>query len=255
MRDTALSVTGDGPAVVLVHGMGLNLNMWQGQLTQLARNFKVVRYDLLGHGRSQARPGPYNMIDFVDQLERLLDHLSIQRCYLVGFSLGGLIAQAFAIAFPKRVCRLVVLNAGYDRSDKERAGMIERLRTARRDGYGATVEMALERWFTETFATDHPETIDQVRCWMHSNDPDIYPEIYRVLAFGDQALASEIRKIRCPTLVLTCKDDVGSPPDMARRMAQAIPGAQLAIVPGLRHMGLMEAPSAINKILVSFLEV
>ena len=255
MHDTSFSVTGDGPAVVLVHGMGLNLDMWQGQLAPLAQKFKVVRYDLLGHGQSQANPSSYEMVDFVNQLECLLDHLSIEHCHLVGFSLGGLIVQAFTIACPARVCRLAVLNAGYDRSEKERSGMIERLRTARRDGYSATVEMALDRWFTEKFATNYPETIDQVRRWMNSNDPDIYPEIYRVLAFGDQALASEIRKIRCPTLVLTCKDDVGSPPDMARRMAQAIPGAQLAIVPGLRHMGLMEAPSAINEILVSFLEV
>tara|TARA_B100000586_G_C20090107_1_gene419672 strand:+ start:669 stop:1436 length:768 start_codon:yes stop_codon:yes gene_type:complete len=253
MHDTSFSVTGDGPVVVLVHGMGLNLDMWQGQLAPLARKFKMLRYDLLGHGRSQAHPGPYEMVDFVDQLERLLDHLSIERCRLVGFSLGGLIVQAFTIACPTRVCRLAVLNAGYDRSDKDRAGMIERLRIARQDGHGTTVEMALERWFTEKFATDHPEIIDQVRHWMHSNDRNIYPEIYRVLAFGDQALASEIPKIRCPTLVMTCSDDVGSPPDMARRMAQAIPGAELAIVPELRHMGLMEAPSAINEILISFL--
>ena len=253
MRDTAFSVTGNGPVVILVHGMGLNLQMWWGQLPQLAPNFKVVRYDLLGHGRSQVRSGPYDMTDLIDQLTRLLDHLKIQHCYLVGFPLGGLIAQAFTVAFPGKVSRLAVLNTGYDRSHKERAGLIERLRIARRGSYKSTIEMAMERWFTEEFAVSHPEVVDEVRHWMHSNDPDVYAEIYKVLAYGDRALASELLKIRCPTLVMTCEDDIGSPPAMAGRMALAIPGAELAIVPELRHMGLMEKSSAFNEILISFL--
>ena len=258
MDDTSLTVTGDGAAVVLVHGMGLNMAMWQGQAAALSNVFKVVRYDLLGHGASAARPvaygpGPYEIADFVDQLARVLDHLGIERCRLVGFSLGGLIAQAFTIAHGHRVERLAILNTGFDRDDGERAGMIERLKIARKDGFTATIEMALERWFTPAFATAEPEAVDQVRQWMAANDGAVYPEIYRLLAHGDRELAGLVATISCPTLVLTCDGDSGSPPAMARRMADAIPYAYPAIVPSLRHMGLFEEPSAINKILLPFL--
>lgn len=251
--DTMAEVSGDGPAVVLVHGMGLNMHMWRGQLAPLEHWFTVVRYDLLGHGTSTARPGPYALADFVDQLARLLDELEIERCHLLGFSLGGLIAQAFAIHHAGRVDRLAILNAGYDRSDGERAGMIERLRIALADGYGGTVETALARWFTPEFFLRRPEVIEQVRRWMHANDAAVYPEIYRVLAYGDRELAAAVTTLRCPTLVLSCEGDTGSPPAMARRMAAAIPGARLAIVPKLKHLGLMEDPSAINDIVLPFL--
>jgi len=246
-------VSGDGPPVVLVHGMGLKLEMWRGQVEAMETAFTVVRYDLLGHGGSPGRPGVYELQDFVDQLSRLLAHLDIECCALVGFSLGGLIAQAFALAHPRQVARLAILNAGFDRSEAERAGMLERLRIAREDGHGATVETALERWFTPVFAARRGEVVEQVGKWMWANDRDTYAEIYRVLAHGDKELADRLPGISCPTLVLTCEDDSGSPPHMAQAMARAIPNAELAIVPRLRHMGLLEDPGAINKILLPFL--
>lgn len=251
--DTAATVAGDGAPVVLVHGMGLNLSMWDGQMPPLAARFRVVAYDLLGHGRSDASPGPYAMDDFVDQLARLLDRLEIDRCALVGFSLGGLIVQAFALAHPGRVDAVAILNAGHGRSVEERAGMLERLKIAQNSGHGATVEMALERWFTPDFAARRPDVIETVRRWMHANDPAVYPEIYRVLVHGDRPLTDAISAIRCPALVLACEGDTGNSPDMARRMVARIANARLAIVPGLKHMGLMEDPGAINDILVPFL--
>ena len=202
---------------------------------------------------SVARAGPYRMDDFVRQLTALLDHLDIEHCHLVGFSLGGLIVQAFAVAHGNRVDRLAILNAGFDRSAEERAGMIERLQVALDNGHGATVAGALKRWFTPDFAARRPDVIERVRLWMEANDANIYPEIYRVLAYGDQALAGTISTIQAPTLVLTCSDDSGSPPAMVARMARAMPHAELAIVAGLKHMGLMEDPPAINNILMPFL--
>ena len=251
--DTALTVAGDGAPVVLVHGMGLNRYMWDGQMPPLTASFRVVAYDLLGHGQSIARPGPYAMDNFVDQLARLLDRLEIKRCGLVGFSLGGLIAQAFTLAHAGRVDALAILNAGYDRSADERSGMIERLKITRDAGHGATVEMALARWFTPDFAARRPDRVETVRRWMHANDPAAYREIYRVLVYGDRPLSDAISAIRCPALVLACEEDVGNSPEMARRMVRRMANARLAIVPGLRHMGLVEDPDVINEILVPFL--
>lgn len=251
--DTAVKTEGTGYPVILVHGMGLNLHMWDWQLPALLPHFRVIRYDLLGHGDSEKPVRPYEMAHFVDQLIRLIDALGLERCALAGFSLGGLIVQAFALAHPERVSALAILSAAHDRNAEERAGMRKRLELAQTQGHLSTVEIALERWFTEDFAARRPDVIDRVRKWMTGNDPTVYPLAYKVLAEGDQPLARAIAAIRCPTLVLACELDHGNTPAMARRMADLIPGAEAAIVPGLKHMGLAENPDAISSILVPFL--
>ena len=93
-----------------------------------------------------------------------------------------------------------------------------------------------------------------MRAWVTANDPKVYPAIYRVLAEGDIELTDSIAAIRCPTLVLTGGEDHGNSPDMAMQMAALIPGARVEIMPGLRHMGLVEAPDTVNECLLAFLE-
>lgn len=251
---TAYEIDGDGPPVVLAHGMGLRREMWDCQLPALAARFRVVRYDLLGHGESP-HPGAFRTLDdLVAQLHRLMDHLALDRSALVGFSLGGMIVRGYAVAHPDRVSALAILNSPHDRSDGERAALLDRLALARRLGPGPTVDAALARWFTENFAANNPELLDRVRRWMEANDPDAYAAVYRVLAEDDAALATAIAAIRCPTLVFACEGDLGNSPDMARRMAALIPDAEVAILPALRHMALAEDPAAVSAILVPFLE-
>ena len=253
LKDTAYEIDGTGPPLVLVHGMGLNYAMWDWQLPFLTPYFEVIRYDLLGHGESAKPVKNYKMNNFVDQLAQLADSLG-SNCYaLAGFSLGGLIVQSFALAHPDRVSKLAILCAGHDRSDEERAGMLDRLRLTEREGHTATVEMALERWFTPGFAIRQPDVIEKVRRWMSDNDPRVYPLIYKVLATGDKPLAKAITKIACPTLVLACEEDHGNSPAMAHRMAKLIPEGRAVIVPKLRHMGLTENPEAIARELLPFL--
>lgn len=251
---TAYVVDGKGPTVVLIHGMGLNRDMWDWQLAPLTQRFRVIRYDLLGHGDSADPPADCGMDHLVAQLDGLLEHLQVQRCALVGFSLGGMIVRAYALAHPGRAAALAILNSAHDRNEAERAGMRERLDRAVRLGHVATIDTALARWFTEGFAERRPDVLERVRHWMAANDPAVYPLVYRVLAEGDADLATSIAAIRCPTLVLACEEDHGNSPDMARRMAALIPDARTAIIPGLRHMALAEDPAAVSDVLVPFLE-
>ncbi len=252
-KKTCLTAEGDGPAVVLVHGLGLNHRMWDWQLPALTGHFRVVRYDLLGHGESPAPEAPVHMGRFVEQLAGVLDSLGIARCALVGFSLGGMIAQAFTLAHPAPVRALAILNSGHDRSEQERAAILCRVEQAAAAGPGATVGDALVRWFNPGFAARRPDIMDQIRQWILANDPAVYPAIYRLLAEGDRDLVAAIAKIACPTLTLACDGDLGNSPDMARRMAARIPGARSEIVPGLKHMGLVEDPAAISRVLLPFL--
>ncbi|MCY4349359.1 MAG: alpha/beta fold hydrolase [Thiotrichales bacterium] len=237
----------------MIHGFGLNRAMWQWQLPALTPHFRVLIYDLLGHGESAPPEGAPDLAMFSGQLQRLMDRCGIERAAVVGFSLGGMIARRFALDHPDRLSALAILHSAHDRSPAEREAVRRRVRQAREHGPAANVESALERWFTPTFRTSAPERIDLIRGWIKRNDPDAFHRIYRVLAEGDAEIAQGPERIACPTLVMTGKDDPGNTPAMSRAMAALIPGARLEILPGLRHMALAESPDAVNGPLSAFL--
>ena len=249
----AYDIYGEGFPVIMVHGLGLNRGMWQWQRDALAAEFRVIEYDLLGHGESARPQGACTMEQMLGQLLELMDSLAISRCALVGFSLGGLIVQAFALAYPARVAALGIMNAAHGRSDDERAALMVRVNQSRQQGPAATVDAALERWFTANFAENNPETLSKVRNWVTANDSTVYPELYHLLAHADIDLEQAISAIRCPALVITGEEDYGNSPAMSRRIAELIPGAELAILTGLRHMALVEDPAQVNKLLLPFL--
>ena len=254
MGETAFAQEGEGITVVLVHGLGLNHAMWQWQLPAMKKCYRVVTYDLLGHGDSAKPSGSYQMAQMVDQLCQLMDNLSIDRCALIGFSLGGLIVQAFTLAHPDRVSALGILHAAHGRTPEQRASIMERVAQCRLSGPGATVSDALSRWFSVEFAKNNPDVLEKVRQWVLANDPIIYPELYQLLASADVGLENSVASIKCPTLVLTGEEDYGNSPEMAQRIAFNIPNAQLKILKGLRHMALAEDPDQVNCLLTHFLD-
>ncbi len=245
---------GRGTDVVLIHGLGLSHAMWQWQMPRLAERFRVLSYDLLGHGGSARPGGVYSMAGFVEQLQHLVDGLGIEHFALVGFSLGGMIAPAYALAHADSVSALAVLHSAYDRSYSEREAILSRVRLAKTIGPQATVGPALQRWFTDDFARRRPDVLQQVREWILSNDPKEFAGCYRFLAEADADLVDRIAGISCPTLVMTGDQDFGNSPHMARRMVSRMPNAICRILPGLRHMALAEAPDAVLADLLPFLE-
>lgn len=244
---------GEGPPVVLVHGLGLRRQMWSAFVTRLKQHHRVVTYDLLGHGESIKPPGPYEMVDFTDQLEALAAHLELDRFVIAGFSLGGIINRAFAVAHPARSSAIVVINSYHDRTPEQREAVLKRVEQARQSGPSATVEAALERWFTPEFGVRNPQDLDQVRQWVMANDPQVYPHLYRFMATCDADLVETIEAISCPALIIASADDPGNTPQMARAMGARIPGARVEVVPGLRHMGLWERPAAYLDLIEAFL--
>jgi (E)-2-((N-methylformamido)methylene)succinate hydrolase len=252
-RETAFDLHGSGPGVVLVHGLGLNRLMWQWQLPALTNHFSVLTYDLLGHGESAKPHGVVDLAMFSGQLQRVMDACALERAAIVGFSLGGMIARRFALDHPDRLWAMAVLHSPHDRTPSQREAVLQRARQVKASGPSATVDAALERWFTPSFRATHADVMELVRAWILANDPTIYPKVYKVLAEGDAELADSIDGISCPTLVMTGDQDVGNSPEMARKMATRIPDARVEILPGLRHMGLAESPSAVNALLLAFL--
>ena len=112
-----------GPAVVLCHGVGLDLHMWDQQVSALGADYEVVRYDLIGHGKTPSNPADLNLDAFTRQLFALLKHLGLGRIALVGLSMGGVIAQRFAADHSELLTRLVLMNTVYKRQPEELEGV------------------------------------------------------------------------------------------------------------------------------------
>ncbi len=257
--DSFHKAEGTGPPLVLIHGVGLDLGMWDAQAAALAPRHRVVRYDMIGHGGTPAQagesgPGRLELGDFVDQLDELLRSLGLDRIALVGFSLGALVAQAFAIAQPNRVNRLAIVSGVYDRGPAQRAAVLSRWRAAVEQGPEVLIEAALARWFSPDFAARNPAVPAALRRRLEGNDRDGFLAAYRVFAEADAALAGRLGAIPCPVLVMTGANDPGATPEMARAMAAVLPKARLEILPGARHMMPLEAAAAVNAALGAFLD-
>jgi pimeloyl-ACP methyl ester carboxylesterase len=253
-RGTAFESHGNGEtSVVLVHGLGLNRNSWQWQVPALVKHYRVVTYDLLGHGGSSDPVGTPTLSMFSEQLLELLDHLGIERAAVLGFSLGGMIARRFAMDHQDRLWALGILHSAHARDKAAHDAIQARVVQAAADGPAATADGALQRWFTEDFRAANPELMDQVRRWILANRKQVYAPIYQVLVDGVTELVAPARPIRCPTLVMTAEEDHGNSPAMSRAIVAEIPGSELVILPRLRHMALAEAPETFNAELLAFL--
>jgi pimeloyl-ACP methyl ester carboxylesterase len=243
---------GEGPrALICIHGVGSYLEAWDGVAARLGDAFRVLSFDLRGHGRSSRVKGRYEIDDFVGDVLALADHAGFGQFDLAGFSLGGLIAQRLALTHPQRLRKLVLLATVAGRTPQEREQVAARLAALESGERGSHYDASLSRWLTEEFQQRNPELVAQLRQRNASNDPDCYAAAYRVLAQTD--FGGLIDRITAPTLIATGEDDQGSNPRMANFMHQCIRQSQLAILPGLRHSILIEAPDVVAALMCRFL--
>lgn len=244
LNGTAFNISGkpDNPVIALIHGLGVNRFMWGDYVSALSRQYRVLTYDLYGHGESGPAPETLSLHQFAVQLKELLDELDIERCAVIGFSLGGMINRRFAMDFPDRLSALIILNSPHQRSAEEQRIIEERVSDTSQGGPEATIETSLERWFTARFRSTRLDVVEQVRAWILSNDPICYTRCREILAKGVVELIQPKPPIAQSTLVVTCENDSGSTPSMSYGIAAEISAAQVIILPRLQHLGLMEEP-------------
>ena len=253
---TAFDVAGDqhAPVMVLIHGLGLCRRLWDDHLPAFAARYRVVRYDLYGHGDSAPPPHAPSLAVYARQLATLLDHLGVASAVIVGFSIGGMINRRFAMDYPDRAAALVILNSPHDRGSAAQAAVEARAASVRDDGRMATMDAALERWFTPAFRSTAPTALQLVRDWRLVAEPESYAGAAMVLAAGVTELVRPHPPINMPALVMTCADDTGSTPAMSRVIAAEISGAELLIIDGYRHLGLVEYPDGFTAPILEFCE-
>jgi len=244
-------IDGQGIPLVFVHGVGTCLDDLQRLVDELRGEYRILRYDLRGHGESEKVPGPYTLEDFSEDLRELTDAAGFRRAHCVGFSLGGLIVQRHALDHPERVARLGLISAIAGRTPEERARAIRRADELAAGGPASHLGDAVGRWFTDAFRQAHPEIVEARKARIAANHLPSYAAAYRVLAEYD--LADELSKIAHDTLVVTGELDQGSHPGMSRLMADRIPSSELHILPGLKHALVLEAPELLAGLLRGFL--
>ena len=252
IRGEAFAVRIDGPdtapVLLLSNSLSSDMSMWDDQVPQWSRSFKVVRYDQRGHGQSVAPPGPYTM----DQLGRdamaVLDHLGIPRAHFCGLSMGGMVGMWLLTHAPERIDRAVLSNTSAHRGPLELWN--GRIALAKDGGMEATVEPTVKRWFPIAFHEHAPATIERMRSMIRRTSLPGY--IGCCTAIRDMDQRDAIRAIRNPTLVIIGANDPATTPEAGRAIHAAIPGAALAVVDAA-HISNVEQPDAFTRTVAEFL--
>jgi len=243
-------VEGDGPWLVMCHSLASDLSMWALQAPVLARRFRVVRFDTRGHGGSDAPAGPYTLDLLAADALGLCDALGVDRAHWVGVSMGGMIAQTFALAHPDRVASLVLADTTSRYPPDVWPLWQQRIATAEAEGLEPLVQPTLERWFTAPFRDAHPERIAPIAAAIRATPVAGYVGCSHALPRID--VTSRLPTLRCPALVIVGADDPGTPVAMAREIHEHLPGSELEIIPDAAHLANVEQPEAFNGALLAF---
>ncbi|NNE24960.1 MAG: alpha/beta fold hydrolase [Rhizobiales bacterium] len=251
---TPVWVSGTGRTVIFIHGVLVDHRMWQAQVEALSPHYRVCCIDMLGHGDAPDPPGERVLADFVEQADEVVEHFADQGApVLAGFSMGGLIAQAYAIRHHSKLGGLILMNTVHDRSLEQSASVLARFEGNVTRGVENAVESGARRWFKERDYETHADEIRQTLDMMRDGDFTAKRKAHRVFVTSDGELTGKLGAISCPALVMTGAEDAGSTPEMAQMMASAIPDAQLHILDGQHHLMPVLDAARVNAIVLDFL--
>jgi 3-oxoadipate enol-lactonase len=221
--------------------------MWDPQVPALTEQFRVVRYDTRGHGRSPVPDGDYTIDDLTDDVVALLDRLGVDRVHVAGLSIGGMTALRLAAREPRRVATLAVLcssaHPGNEQSWRDRAA------TVRTQGTVAIADAVISRWFTPGFAAANPDLVARLRATFAAHPDEGYARCCAVLAGLD--LRPDLGRITASTLVVSGADDLALPPDHQQLIAEGIPGAQLLSLSPAAHLASLEQVQRVTDALIN----
>lgn len=241
-----------GPWVVLVHGALVHSGSWADQVPVLSANHRVVTFDIRGYGHSAAIDGHFSISAAADDLQALLGHLGIESTAVVGFSMGGFIAQELALRAPELVRSLVLVSTAARVGGDAAAVFRERASVIERDGLDAEREQHVPRAFSNAFRTAHPDALRRYAEEVVSNDPAVVAATFRALADFDAH--ERLGEVVAPTLIVAGAQDPALGPDAARELAAAIAGATVEVLPDVGHTLHLETPERFARLVIEFLD-
>lgn len=251
--ELAYSLRGDEhrPVIVLSHALATSMDVWAYQLPLLAHRFRVLVYDLRGHGRSAAPGNSYTLQQLASDVAALFDHLQIARAAFVGLSIGGMVGQVFALQYPDKLTGLVLCSTGSRTEPQAKAAIEDRIKAVRAEGLKGQVHSALTRWFSTKFIEETPATMAWISDLILATSVDGYTGCARAIL--DLDATDALSEVRVKTLIIPGEHDLGFPEKVSRTIQQKIANSELILLKGAAHLGNVEQAHRFNEILLNFL--
>ena len=244
--------TGDSgnPTVIMSHSLAATNSMWDPQMEILAA-YDVIRYDMRGHGNSDAPDTDYSLEMLADALFGLMDALAIDKAHYIGLSMGGMIGQTAALKDQSRFLTLSLCDTSSRVPPEMKSAWDERINTARSSGMEALVSPTMERWFSTGFMQREQETCNWIKEMIRKTQVTGFCGCCRAIQGLD--LTDRISAIKVPTQMIVGKDDPGTPVAGHKVMQEKITGSELVIIPNALHFSNVEQKHAFNEAYKSFL--
>lgn len=238
----------DAPVLMLSNSLGTDLHMWDPQIPEWTKQFRVLRYDSRGHGKSTAPDRPYSLAELAGDAIGIMDHFGLDKVHWCGVSMGGMVGQWLATHAPRRLHRVVLANTS------ARMGPPDlwngRIRNVRANGMEPLVQPTLERWFSPGFRERGGKTVEAVSAMLTTTPPLGYAGCCAAIRDMDQREA--ITAIVLPVLVIVGALDPATPPAIGQQIADSIHGAELVTLDAA-HLSNLEQPEAFGRAVLDFL--
>jgi 3-oxoadipate enol-lactonase len=241
---------GEGSDLVLIHGLGGDLHVWDDDVPVFARHHRVLRFDVRGSGASDKPAGPYSLALFARDVAALLAACGVVDAHVLGISMGGVIAQRLALDFPPRVRSLVLVSTSSEVGEQSVAMWQWLANLIEREGFDAGTADA-SRAFSPRFAAAHPEVIADLGRRIAANDPRAYAATAR--AVSEYNWTDALRRVTAPTLILQGLDDQLTPPGGSVKMSRALPRSRLLMISEAGHNLPLERPALFHDTVLAFL--
>ncbi len=248
----AVEIAGEGPAVVMLHGLGGSSNTFTPQMAVFGERFRTVRPDLPGSARSPL-PERLTMEGIVERILAMTEKLGIERAHFVGHSLGTILCQHLTLRAPKLVASLVLFGPLSAPPEAAREGLKARAALARSGGAAAMADIAdaiVQAATASATKERQPAVLAAVRESVMRQSGEGYGATCAALAAVE---AADAARIICPTLLVTGEDDVVAPPSVARGLGEKIKGARVHVLPRCGHWTTFEAAETVNRLLKDFM--
>lgn len=240
----------DRPTILFANSLGTSFHVWDAQAAALSDRFRILRYDMRGHGLTDCTPGAYAIAQLADDARALLDALRIGPVHVCGLSIGGMVAQRLAAAAPDRVLSLALCDTANRIGPPSRWD--DRIAAVTKGGVASIADAVLKVWFTPDFLAQRTDAARGMANMLVRTPADGY--IGCCLALRDADLRDDDARIRCPTLVVVGDQDVATSPAAARELSNAIGGARLEVLAQAAHIPTVEQPAALNRLLGAFFD-
>jgi len=249
--NSSYSISGSGPAIIFVHGIGARKTAWDKVVLHLKDHFTCISYDLRGHGGSPKGELPYSLDVLVEDLEALRLTLNFQKIHIVGHSLGGMIGPKYAKSFPDNVLSVSLLSTAAFRTKEDQSKVMAIVDSMNRKGIEPILNTLTDRWFTDQFIEESYDSVEFRLQQVLETDPEVFLEVFRI--YAETEMSPWLNQIKQPCLVLTGENDGGCNPRLNKLIAESLTHSELCILDKFKHSILIEAPDLVGRRVRDFL--